>query len=114
MVKHNAGPDTLEYNTVLRFRQALNITSDPQPTDNMSGFEALGGTMSIMQIIGLVLHHVQSVKDMLEETEAKEKRIYDNICEVKLIPGVESVSSVFINETVEESEMNFFSFKRKR
>ncbi len=63
--------------------------------------------MNILQIIGIVLRHVQdhkSVKDVLEEAEARTKRIYTNIRQVKLLPGVESVLSLFINETVEDFE----------
>ncbi len=63
--------------------------------------------MNILQIIGVVLRHVQdykSVKDVLEEAKARAERIYANIQEVKLLPDVESVLSYFINETVEEFE----------
>ncbi len=63
--------------------------------------------MNILQIIGVVLRHVQdhkSVKDVLEEAEARAQRIYANIQEVKLLRVVESVLSYFINETVGEFE----------
>ncbi len=63
--------------------------------------------MNIVQIIDLVLRHVQdhkSVKDELEKARMRAERIYRNVHEVKLLPGVESVLSLFINETVEEFE----------
>ncbi len=59
--------------------------------------------MYTLQLIGVVLRHVQdpkSVKDVLEEAEGGAQRIYANIQEVKLLPDVQSVLSYFINETV--------------
>ncbi len=55
-----------------------------------------------MQVIGILLPNVQdhkNVKDVLEEAEARAKGIYQNIREVKLLPGVQSVLSLFLNET---------------
>ncbi len=73
----------------------------------MSGFEILGGVLNIVQAIGVILHHVQdhrSIKDVLEEAEARAKRIHSNIQHVNLLPDVESILSLFIEETIAEFE----------
>ncbi len=63
--------------------------------------------MEVLQKTGVVSHHVRddmSVKDVVEEAEARAKGIYQKIRQFQLLPGVESVLSLIINETVEEFE----------
>ncbi len=71
----------------------------------MSGFETLGGILNIVQIIGVILNHVQdhtSIKDVLENAETRAKRIHSNIERLHCLENVGSLFSDFFDEIVHE------------
>lgn len=73
----------------------------------MSGFETIGGILNIIQIIGVISRHVHdynSIQDVLEEADAKARRIQQNVQPLLCSENIEGLFSHFFDETVEESE----------
>ncbi len=71
----------------------------------MSGFETLCSILNIVEILGVILKHVQdhaSIKDVLEEAKAKARKIDGNIKRLKSLENVGSLFSDFFDETVQE------------
>ncbi len=73
----------------------------------MSSFETLGAVINIVQVIGVLLplvHDPVKVRDLLEEAEARAKRIYQNIRGEKLLFNLQNVLPIFIDGTMKEFE----------
>ena len=57
----------------------------------MSWFDTHGAVMNQVKVIDFVSSHIpdnKNVKDVLEEAEARAKRVYQNIREVKLSQAI--------------------------
>lgn len=79
------------------------MSSDKQT--NMAMFEILSRVLNIIQIIDVILRHVQdykSIKDVLEDAKTRANKISRVFFKVCSMPDVNRVLSDFFEETAEE------------
>ncbi len=76
-----------------------------QPISKMLSSEIHNSVFGIVNTTSAILHHVEDhkgIEDVLEEAEARVKRIHDDFQHMHLLSDVENVLSPYINEAVDE------------